>query len=109
MARDILFAWNWAGVPLAGAQVINGNHTTFGIVGSVWTHPMLEAAGRGDVALSTLTTDAYPGFGHMVANNMRTLCENWECGFHDPGGERGPLNKPMSGGSTPIVCAPAAS
>ena len=26
-------------------QVLNGNHTTFGIVGSVWTHPMLEAAG----------------------------------------------------------------
>lgn len=66
--------------------VINSNHTTFGIVGSVWTHPMLEAAGRGDVALSTLTTDAYPGFGHMVANNMTTLCENWKCGFHDPGG-----------------------
>ena len=46
------------------------------------------------MAVSSLTTDAYPGFGHMVANNMTTLCENWKCGFHDPGGERGPLNEP---------------
>ena len=22
----------------------------------------------------------------MVAQNMTTLCENWLCGFHDPGG-----------------------
>ena len=47
---------------VANTEFINGNHTTFGIVGSVWTHPMLEFAGRGDVALSTLTTDAYPGY-----------------------------------------------
>lgn len=63
-------------------ETINHNHTTFGIVGSVWVHSMLAEVGRSDVALSTLLTDAYPGFGHMVANNMTTLCENWLCTFY---------------------------
>ena len=44
---------------LTGNVASNGNHTTFGIVGSVWVHPMLEAAGRADVALATLLTDTY--------------------------------------------------
>ena len=38
------------------------------------------------MALSILLTDSYPSFGHMLVENMTTLCENWKCGFHDPGG-----------------------
>ena len=44
------------------------------------------ADGHGQVALSILLTDSYPSFGHMLVENMTTLCENWKCGFHDPGG-----------------------
>jgi hypothetical protein len=78
------------------AGEINGNHTTFGIVGSVWVHAMLAATGSSDLALASLLTDSYPGFGHMAAQQMTTLCENWKCGFHDPGG----------GSQNHIMCVP---
>lgn len=74
----------------------NDRHFTFGIVGSTWLFPALGAAGRGDLGLSMLLTDTYPGFGHMVQQNMTTLCENWKCGFHDSGG--GSQNHIMYGG-----------
>eukprot|EP00656_Telonema_subtile_P057673 TRINITY_DN9541_c0_g2_i4.p1 TRINITY_DN9541_c0_g2~~TRINITY_DN9541_c0_g2_i4.p1 ORF type:complete len:563 (+),score=74.38 TRINITY_DN9541_c0_g2_i4:1409-3097(+) len=64
----------------------NGRHFTFGIVGSAWLFPALSSAGRGDLALSILMGDSYPSFGHMVQQNMTTLCENWKCEFHDAGG-----------------------
>ena len=30
--------------------------------------------------------ERYPSIGHMAAQNMTTLCENWACTFHDAGG-----------------------
>jgi len=37
--------------------------------------------------------------GHMAAQNMTTLCENWACTFHDAGGGSG--NHIMLGGFDP--------
>jgi alpha-L-rhamnosidase len=71
---------------LAANVVRNGKRFTFGIVGSVVVHPMLDAAGHANLALDTLLTDEYPSFGRFVQQNMTTLCENWKCTFHDAGG-----------------------
>ena len=64
----------------------NGGRFTFGIVGSGWLFPMLEESGHCEIALDILLTDTYPSFGHFLVENMTTLCENWKCGFHTPGG-----------------------
>jgi hypothetical protein len=64
----------------------NDGRFTFGIVGSAWLFPMLEESGHGDIALDILLTDTYPSFGHFLVENMTTLCENWKCSFHSPGG-----------------------
>ena len=41
------------------------------------------------VALAILEGDMYPSIGHMAAQNMTTLCENWACTFHEAGGGSG--------------------
>jgi hypothetical protein len=67
-----------------------GNHSFGGIVGQRWIYPALEAAGYGAHALATLLQDSFPSFGRMAAQTQTTLCENWACEAHDPGG--GSLN-----------------
>jgi hypothetical protein len=64
----------------------NDGRFTFGIVGSAWLFPALESSGHGDIGLSILMTDTYPSVGHFLVENMTTLCENWACQFHEPGG-----------------------
>eukprot|EP01051_Picozoa_sp_SAG22_P000174 SAG22_NODE_3_length_48349_cov_158.681180_35_plen_180_part_00 len=66
-----------------------GNKTTAGVFGLAWLLPQLEKHGHGELALAILTGDQYPSIGHMAAQNMTTLCENWACTFHDPGGGSG--------------------
>jgi len=83
---------------------INKNHFTFGIVGSAWLFSMLSDYGRGDIALSMLMTDVYPSFGYMLHGNMTTLCEHWQCTFHDAGG--GSQNHIMYGGSIILTHIP---
>eukprot|EP01044_Picomonas_judraskeda_P010835 COSAG03_NODE_1427_length_4098_cov_2.188797_4_plen_219_part_00 len=53
----------------------NDGRFTFGIVGSAWLFPMLEQSGHGDIGLDILLTDSYPSFGHMLVENMTTLCD----------------------------------
>ena len=64
----------------------NDGRFTFGIVGSAWLFPALESSGHGAIGLSILMTDSYPSVGHFLVENMTTLCENWACEFHAPGG-----------------------
>lgn len=62
------------------------NHTSSGIVGVTWVFPMLERYGRSDLALAVLRGDTAPAYGRMIQQNMTTLCESWNCTFHETGG-----------------------
>jgi alpha-L-rhamnosidase len=78
-----------------------GNKTTCGVTGLAWLMPQLEKYGHGELALAVLEGDQYPSLGHMAAQNMTTLCENWACTAHDAGG--GSLNHIMLGGFDPFL------
>eukprot|EP01047_Picozoa_sp_COSAG01_P098769 COSAG01_NODE_28901_length_650_cov_0.776770_1_plen_197_part_01 len=75
----------------------HGNHLTVGIFGMQVLFQELarcshnatsssSSSGRGDLALSILLTDTYPGLGRMSQQNQTTLCEDWTCTAHHTDG-----------------------
>lgn len=81
---------------LANDVVNFGHRTTTGVVGIAFLFDQLDRYGHGDIGMATLLNDAYPSLGHMAAQNMTTLCENWACTYHAAGG--GSQNHIMLGG-----------
>lgn len=63
-----------------------GNRTTAGVSGLTTLFTALDKAGHSSEALAILLGDAYPSIGHMVRQNMTTLCEDWACAAHSAGG-----------------------
>lgn len=54
------------------------NHLVLGIVGTTFIFDLLSEVGEADVGIDVLMQDAYPSYGHMIANGATTLWEAWE-------------------------------
>lgn len=81
---DVLFPALSSG---GGSRIDHSNKST--VAGNTATATSLSSdigAGRGDLALSILLTDTYPGLGRMIQQNQTTLCEDWTCVAHHTAG-----------------------
>eukprot|EP01052_Picozoa_sp_SAG31_P005496 SAG31_NODE_242_length_19350_cov_3.043998_15_plen_1073_part_00 len=63
----------------SGGDSSSGNSNERPITATIGT-------GRGDLVLSILLTDTYPGLGRMIQQNQTTLCEDWTCTAHHTAG-----------------------
>lgn len=55
----------------------HGGHVATGIFGTKYLLEMLSRTGHNDVAYGMVDTEAYPGWGFMLANGATTVWETW--------------------------------
>ncbi len=53
-------------------------HLNTGIIGTKYLWPVLNRAGRNDVAYTIVTRTTYPGYGYWISKGATTLWEKWE-------------------------------